>query len=133
MGITRFYLLHHTMFSPEPGDEFLIICISADGPSLDALCEEHFGRAPFLIMADMDSGRWWAVENRSPGPCGGKIPGPVRILGEQRVTVLITGRVGGTGQEALERSGIRVFLCPGGISVGDALRRYRNGELPRIA
>jgi len=110
----------------------VIICVTADGPSPDALCEEHFGRAPFLFMAEGDSGRWWAVENTLPGPCGGKVPGAVRILREQGVTVLVTGRVGGTGQEALEEAGIGVFCCPEGIPVGEALQRFRTGELIRI-
>jgi predicted Fe-Mo cluster-binding NifX family protein len=107
----------------------LIICVTAGGSSLDALCEEHFGRAPFLIMAERDSGRWWAVENRSPGPCGGKVPGAVRILADHGVQVLITGRVGGTGQETLEAAGIRIFAAPSEITVRAALARFREGSL----
>jgi len=131
--MARLYLLHHPRVSLEPEDDFLIICVTADGPSLDALCEEHFGRAPFLIMADGDSGRWWAVENRFPGPCGGREPGSIRILREHGVSVLITGRIGGTGQDALEAAGIRVFTCTEGESVSKTLQLFRAGELGRIA
>jgi predicted Fe-Mo cluster-binding NifX family protein len=107
----------------------LIVCVTAGEPSLDALFEEHFGRALFLIMADMDSGKWQAVENRFPGPCGGKVPGAVRILEDHGVQVLITGRVGGTGQETLEAAGIRIFAAPAEITVRAALARFREGSL----
>ena len=119
---------HSGMAIPEVW-ELAIVCVTAGEPSLDSLCEEHFGRAPFLIMADTDSGRWWAVENRFPGPCGGKVPGAVRILAEHGVTVLITGRIGGTGQDAIEAVGIRILAAPGGTTVAAVLTRFREGSL----
>lgn len=107
----------------------LIVCITAGESSTDAPCEEHFGRAPFFILTDTNSGEWWPVENRSAGPCGGKIPGAVQILIENRVQVLITGRIGGTGQEALEAAGIRVYAAPTDATVRTALVRFRAGSL----
>ena len=130
----RLYLLHHPLlYGDSGGVRTVIICVTAAEPSLDTPCEEHFGRAPFLIMADTDSGEWWPVENRFPGPCGGREPGAIRILMEHGVSVLITGRIGGTGQDALEVAGIRVFSCPEGMRVGEALRLFRAGQLGRIA
>ena len=111
----------------------LIICVSAAEGSPDAPCEEHFGRAPFYILIDTDSGEWRAVENRSPGPCGGKEPAAIRILMEHGVAILITGRVGGTGLEALAAAGIHVFSCGQEKSVGEALHLFRAGGMTRIA
>jgi len=110
----------------------MIIGVTADRPSLDALCEEHFGRAPYFIITHTDSGEWRAVENPSPGPCGGKVPGAIRILLDHGIEVLITGRIGGSGQEVLEAAGIRIFTVPGDLTVREALARFREGSLDPI-
>ena len=107
----------------------MIVCVTAGEPSLDAPCEEHFGRAPFFLPADTDSGKWWPVENRLSGPCGGTVPGVVRIPLDHRVQVLVTGRVGGTGQDAIEAAGIRMYAAPAEITVRAALARFREGSL----
>jgi len=127
----RLYLLHHpTAYGDSRrGWGPLIVCVTAGEPSLDALCEEHFGRTPFFIMADTGSGEWWPIENRFPGPCGGKIPGAVRILVDCGVQVLVTGRVGGSGQDAIEAAGIRIYAAPAEITVRGALARLREDSL----
>lgn len=107
----------------------MIGCVTAGEPSLDAPCEEHFGRSPFFILADTDSGEWWAVENRLAVPCGGTVPKAVRILVDCGVQVLVTGRVGGTGQDAIEAAGIRMYAAPAEITVRAALARFREGSL----
>jgi len=57
------------------------------------------------------------------------VPKAIRILVDQGVQVLITGRVGGSGPEALEAAGIRMYAVPAEITVRAALARFREGSL----
>jgi predicted Fe-Mo cluster-binding NifX family protein len=130
--MARLYLPLRPTVSEARRDGLLIVCVTASEVSLDAPCEEHFGRAPVFILMDTDSGEWRAVENRYPGPCGGTVPGGIRILADHGVQVLITGRVGGSGQEALESAGIRIHIAPAETSVMAALALFREGSLARL-
>ena len=42
------------------------ICITSQGSTLDALAEERFGRAPFFIIADAETGSFEALKTSLP-------------------------------------------------------------------
>jgi len=111
----------------------MILCVTARGRGLDALVEPRFGRAPFFLMLEPDGIALTPVENPYTDARGGVGPRAVQVLVDHHVETLITGQVGANAVAALKAAGIRVFTCPEGGSVGEALQLFRAGRLARIA
>ena len=91
----------------------------------------HFGRAKYFILADTETGRAVAHDNaqnlHAAQGAGIQSAETVARLGAETV---ITGSVGPKAYRALREAGIKIALvdavCPG----TEALRRFKNDELP---
>lgn len=108
------------------------ICVTAKGDSLDSLAEMRFGRSPFFIVIDEESGASSAIKNEYADAAGGVGPRSAQVLISNGVKVLITGQLGGNAQRAIEAAGIEVYQYRSDGTVNDALKQYRNGSLTRI-
>jgi len=111
----------------------MIVCITARAAGTDAPVEERFGRAPYFVFVDTETGKSESVDNPLINAAGGVGPRAVQVLAEHGATVLITGQVGGNAAKALEAGGIRVYACRGGGSAADALAAYTAGDLQPIS
>jgi predicted Fe-Mo cluster-binding NifX family protein len=108
------------------------ICITAQGPDLDAPAEMRFARAPYFILVNAESGEWEAVENELAQGSGGIGPRAVQLLVRKDVKTVITGQLGGNAMSALEAAGIETYAYREGGSAKDALTRFREGKLSRL-
>ncbi len=106
------------------------VCFTAKGATLESLSEERFGRAPFFIIIDLDSGASEAVQNPYVEGAGGVGPKAAQILISHDVTALVSGQVGGNAREALMAAGIEMFTFRGS-SVNDALEQFKKNALQR--
>jgi len=95
-----------------------------DRRGLDSLVHEHFGRAPYFLIIDVEEGK---VKNAEivEGIHGedrgvGKVP---RVLSELGVNVVICGGIGAKAVEILRKLGIEVVEGVRG-PVREALKRY---------
>jgi len=107
----------------------VIICITARGAGMDAPVEQRFGRAPYFVFVDTETGDSNAVANSLVDAAGGVGPRAAQVLVDHRATVLITGQVGGNAARALQAGGIRVYAYRGDGRVADALEQYTAGKL----
>ncbi|MCC7565647.1 MAG: NifB/NifX family molybdenum-iron cluster-binding protein [Methanomicrobiaceae archaeon] len=108
------------------------IGITARGPTIDSPCEERFGRAPYFIIYDTDSGDTAAIQNELADAPGGVGPRVAQLMHTNGVEAVISGRVGGNAERALAAAGIAMYAYDGGGTVGDAIAAFRRGELMRI-
>jgi len=105
------------------------ICITSQGSTLDALAEERFGRAPFFIIVDTETGSFEALENQFAGGSGGVGPKAAQLIIAHEVKALVSGMVGGNAQEVLLAAGIQLYVYRAGGTVRDALAQFNKKTL----
>lgn len=110
----------------------MTICITSQGSTLDDPLEARFGRSPWFLFVDEESGDVTAVENPYATGAGGVGPRSVQLVADHGATALITGQLGGNALVAIKTAGIPVFRHPGGVSAGQALEEYRAGKLVQL-
>lgn len=107
----------------------MIVGITARATGTDAPVEQRFGRAPYFVFVDTETGKSESVENPLVDAAGGVGPRAVQMLAEHGAAVLITGQVGGNAARALEAGGIKAYAYRGSGSVADALAEHAAGTL----
>ncbi len=111
----------------------MIIGITARAAGTDAPVEQRFGRAPYFVFVDTETGKSESVENPLVDAAGGVGPRAAQLLAEHGATVLITGQVGGNAARALGMGGVKAYAYRGSGSVADALAEYTAGTLQPLS
>ena len=106
------------------------IAIPSSGQAVSDPVDNRFGRAPYVILFNQDSGETVSLSNPYAAESGGVGPRLVQLLVQNQVTHLITPRIGGNAENALHAAGIIVFQWEGSGSVSDALEKFTAGKLP---
>lgn len=105
------------------------ILITANENTPDAKVDPRFGRAPWFVIADLESGDFKYVENtqnlNAMQGAGVQSGQAVAALG---VTAVITGHVGPKAFQVLQAAGVNIFQASG-CTVHEAITRYRAGSL----
>ncbi len=103
------------------------IGIASEGPDMASKVSERFGRAPYFIIYDVESGDMRAVENPPAGGGAGIRAG--NLLATHGAEYLITGGgVGPNAYEVLSTAGIKVIGNFKG-TVAEAIEKFKKGEL----
>jgi len=110
----------------------MIVGITARAPGTSAPVEQRFGRAPYFVFVDTETGKAESVENPLVDAASGVGPRAVQMFSEHGATVVITGQVGGNAARALGMGGIKAYAYRGTGSVADALAEYTAGNLQPI-
>jgi predicted Fe-Mo cluster-binding NifX family protein len=109
------------------------ICITAQGATPDAGVEERFGRAPYFILMDSESGSFEAIANPFADGAGGVGPKVARLVIDRQAAVLISGLLGGNARAVLDAAGIAQYTYVSGGSVKDAFEQFKLNTLERVA
>jgi predicted Fe-Mo cluster-binding NifX family protein len=103
------------------------IGIASEGPDMASRVSDRFGRTPYFIIYDMETGDFEAVDNSSVGGGAGIRAG--NLLASKGVEYVITGGgVGPNAHEALSAAGIKVIGNFKG-TVSEAIEKFKKGEL----
>ena len=105
------------------------ICFTAKGTTLDAPTEERFGRAPYFILVESETGAFEAIVNPFADGGGGVGPKAAQVLITNNVKALVSGQVGGNAREVLAAAGIAMYTYRAGGSVRDAFDRFSKNTL----
>lgn len=108
------------------------ICITAKGSGPEDLLEERFGRTPYFLIHDTETGTWTAVQNPHAEGMGGVGPRSAQVLVDQGVSVLITGNVGGNALNALKAANIGIYFVREPVKATDAFQAYADGKLTPV-
>lgn len=129
------YSVAHGQDRPRPAQtrtpRLNVVAISAQGPSLADMVDARLGRAVGFVMVDLDDMSTRHVSNeRSQAMAHGAGLQTVELVAEAGAGVLLTGIVGPKAFKALDEAGIKVGLNVQGITVGEAVARYKAGKVP---
>lgn len=107
------------------------IAVTSDGPTLNDKVDPRFGRAGGFVIVDLETMNVEYVDNGSSQAmaqgAGIQAAENVANAGAQ---VLLTGYVGPKAFTALQAAGIKIGQDVDGMTVGEAVEKFKNGEVP---
>lgn len=106
------------------------IAISSEGPTLDDLVDPRFGRAGGFIILDPDSMEFEYLDNGgSQTMSQGVGIQTAEMVARSGAKAILTGYVGPKAFEALKAVNLEVIQDLEGITVREAVNRYKNGQV----
>ena len=110
-----------------------IAVTSETNNGLDSMVAQHFGHAPFFILADVENGEVTATQG-VPNPfVNGHAPGQVPgFIKEQNADVMLSGGMGGRAIQFFEQAGIQAATGASG-TVRQSLDNFFGGKLTDAA
>ncbi len=107
------------------------ICITASGNTIESAMDPRFGRAPYFIFVDTDSGEIEAVPNSAAASGGGAGIASGQLMADKGIDLVITGNLGPNATSVLKASNIKAYR--GEMkSVKDNIENYKLGRLQEI-
>jgi len=104
------------------------LCITAAGNDLSSATDSAFGRAPWFVIVDTDSGAVEPVENKSVNASQGAGIAAAQTMADKNVQAVLTGRLGPKAQTALSAASITMYEGLAQTTVGQALEQFRQGQ-----
>ena len=108
------------------------ICVTAQGPTLEAPIDPRFGRCANFIFIDPDTMKFEAIPNPGSMASGGAGIQASQFIVDRGANVVLTGHVGPNAYNALNAGGVTVYV---GISdsVSDAVNQFKAGSLQSVS
>jgi predicted Fe-Mo cluster-binding NifX family protein len=106
------------------------ISISSQGTSPDSIVDPRFGRAAQFLIYDTEASSYEVVSNaQSLNAAQGAGIKAAETISNHGAQVLITGHCGPKAFNTLQAAGIRVFSGAEGLTVSQAIEKYKSGQL----
>lgn len=107
------------------------IAVSSEGPTLGDRVDPRFGRAGGFALVDLETMEVEYVDNgTSQTMAQGAGIQAAENVANAGAQVLLSGYVGPKAFAALEAAGIAVGQDVDGMTVGEAIEKFRNGDIP---
>ena len=107
------------------------IAISASGQTVDSLLDKRFGRCPYFVIQDSETGQVETIENEGIKSEGGAGIAAAQQIIDRDVDVILTGNLGPNAFKLIAKVGIRAYKCDEMV-IRDALEKFSGGELTEI-
>ena len=109
------------------------VAVTSEGQMFDSMVDPRFGRAKYFLLVDTETGEFESVDNaqnfnaaQGAGIQAGQNVANLSVEG------VITGNVGPKAFRTLNAAGIKVFLCPGQMTVQNAVDQLKAGKLQSV-
>jgi len=105
------------------------VAVSSRSENLDSEVDPRFGRAPFFLVVDTDTGDQRMVDNKQnlEASQGAGVQAAQTVI-QQGVDALVTGHCGPKAYRTLNSAGIKIYVGVTG-TVRDAVAKLVAGEL----
>ena len=107
------------------------VVVSATDQSIDAPMDQRFGRAPWFVLVDSETGEWSAHANAAVESGHGAGIEASRTVAGLGAEAIITGDVGPNAHRTLQAAGIPVYSARG-TTVREAVTALGEGSLPQL-
>ena len=104
------------------------VVVTAAGPDLSSQVDPRFGRSPYFILVDSESGQFEAIPNPNVQAMGGAGIKSAQFVAEKGAEVVLTGSCGPNAFQTLRAAGIQVITGVVG-TVREAVERFKQGTL----
>ncbi len=110
------------------------LAFTAKGTTWDSNMDARFGRTEFLLIYDDISKELSSFDNReSANNAHGAGPKTAQYLFELKADALITGNgPGGNAAAVMEKTGIKIHIGAGAMTVKEAYDAFQKGELKKV-
>jgi predicted DNA-binding protein (UPF0251 family)/predicted Fe-Mo cluster-binding NifX family protein len=106
------------------------IAITSEGPGLDDQVDPRFGRAAGFVVVDLDTMETQYIDNgQSQIMAQGAGIQATELIARAGVGCLLTGYVGPKAFQALSAAGIQVGQNLEGVTVREAVERFKSGSI----
>jgi predicted Fe-Mo cluster-binding NifX family protein len=100
---------------------------------MHAVMDSRFGRAEAFLVVERDSGEVVeTIGNECVGSSRGAGIAAANTMKSIGVGTVISGRFGPKAFDALQALGIETWVAPPGITAGEALRLFDDGDLEQM-
>lgn len=107
------------------------IAVTSEGPGLDDQVDPRFGRAAGFVVVDLDTMETSYIDNgRSQVMGQGAGIQAAETVSRAGVSTILTGYVGPKAFQALKAAGIGIGQDFGGLTVRQAVDRFKSGGVP---
>jgi len=107
------------------------VVVSATDKSIDAPMDQRFGRAPWFVLVDSETGEWSAHANAAVESGHGAGIEASRAVAGLGAEAIITGDVGPNAHRTLDAAGIPVYSARG-ATVREAVTALGGGSLQQL-
>jgi predicted Fe-Mo cluster-binding NifX family protein len=108
----------------------MILILSSQGPTLADRFNATFGRTPWFIRYDTNSGEWQALENSAPSQAHGAGVAAAQFLIDQGAQVAVSGRFGPNAHQALTAGDIAMLTqSDDSLTVQEVIALWQAGKL----
>ncbi len=101
--------------------------------TLDELMDSRFGRAPAFLLVEGDGPQVTQLDNPATTAAHGAGTASAAAMADHGVHAVISGRFGPKAFEALKTLGVEMWTAPSGLTAAEALAKFREGTLTRMA
>lgn len=107
------------------------IAFTTKGINWDSMMDPRFGRTEYFLVFDDEKNELTSFDNRAVNnEAHGAGPKTAQKLFELKANVLITGNgPGGNAGSVLEKTGVKIFVGAGEMTVKEAFEAYKRNEL----
>lgn len=111
----------------------MLVAVASRGPGPEARVSPVLGRCEVFVLHDTGSGDFESHPNPARDESGGAGVRAAEFLAGLGTNRLIGMNFGPKAFSVLEAAGIGCYLCPGEVSVREAVALLEKGELERIS
>ena len=104
------------------------IAIPVDGQSINSRVCASFGRAPFFLIYDVDTGESLFIDNDAASSQGGAGIKAAQLIADNSVSALLTFRCGQNAADVFNAADIRIYKIIN-ESVEENIKAFKDGKL----
>jgi predicted Fe-Mo cluster-binding NifX family protein len=105
------------------------LCVTSTGKDLDAMVNEHFGKADYFLIVNTETMKVLAIPNTAHSPGRGTGAGAAQLVLDNGADTVLTGVIGLNAFNALKVGLVDIYEgASPQETVREAVERFKKGE-----